>query len=419
MSDKARYVLERCVPELKDLERKGLFTKRELTMIMRRRTDFEHRIAGRGSKPADYLQYTQYERNILRLKKKRAERKRDYDTTPSVSDWSGATHIMYIFERATNKFPQSMELWSQYLKFARRQNDLRSVYEVYSRLLSLQPRNVDVWLSGAKWEFEANKNVTGARTLFKRCLRFNKEEPRVWEEFIKFELNYLSKLLIRRKLFNLISEKDQKEDLEKNEVKNDEFKLNGDDSKEDLNLEMSNLPEFNVSTLGSIDDNPVLKGQLVTTLYDVAVETLVKEPKVQVDGLYKTEAEKKEEKRAFVQDFAARVLSLVDHFDILDRVFIASHIMEDYTQRYPEDAFGIVNKLTLSLRYVDLKDESFVTHLQNNVKLYQTWMRKSHLKEDIKTNVKKQYIDVLNERYTSHASGQTKALLEMLIKKLN
>lgn len=420
MSDKARYVLERCVPELKDLERKGLFTKRELTMIMRRRTDFEHRIAGRGSKPNDYLQYTQYERNLQRLKKKRSERKRDLDQTPSISDWSGPNHIMYIFERATNKFPQSMEVWSQYLKYSRRQNDLRSVYEVYSRLLSLQPRNVDVWLSGAKWEFESNKNVAGARTLFKRCLRFNNEEPRVWEEFIKFELNYLSKLLIRRKLFNLISEKDQIDDLEKNEVKNDEFKLNGEESKEDLSLEMNNLPEFNVSTLGSIEDNPVLKGQLITTLYDVAIETLTKEAKVQVDGIYKTEEEKIDEKLQFIKSFSNKILLLVDQFDILDRSFISNHIIEDFIQRYPEDVFGLINKLTLSLRHVELNSDSFVQNLQNNVKLYQTWIRRTNnLKDSVKLNVKKEYIEFLNEKYTQHSEGQIKSLLEMLIKKLN
>lgn len=313
-----------------------------------------------------------------------------------------------------------MELWSQYLKYSRRQNDLRSVYEVYSRLLSLQPRNVDVWLSGAKWEFESNKNVSGARTLFKKCLRFNQEEPRVWEEFIKFELNYLSKLLIRRKLFNLISEKDQIEDLEKNEVKNDEFKLNGNEvSKDDLNLEMNNLPEFNVSTLGSIDDNPVLKGQLITTLYDVAIETLTKDSKVQIDGIYKTEEDKLEEKLEFIKSFSIRILSLIDQFDVLDRTFITNHIIEDFSQRYPQNVFGLINKLTLSLRYIGLNDESFVLNLQNNVKFYQTWIRKSNLNDSVKSDVKKNYIQFLNDKYTQHSNGQIKSLLEMLIKKLN
>lgn len=420
MSDKARYVLERCVPELKDLERKGVFTKKELTMIMRRRTDFEHRIAGRGSKPNDYLQYTQYERNLQRLRLKRIERKRDYDTTPSIADWAGINHIMYIFERATNKFPNSMELWSQYLKFARKQNDIRSVYEVYTKLLSLQPRNIDVWLSGAKWEFESNKNVTGARTLFKRCLRFNQEEPRVWKEFIKFELNYLSKLLIRRKLFNLINEKDQLEDLKKNEANTTEFASgnNNGDSKSDMTLEMNNLPEMDVSTLGSIEDNPVLKGQLIITLYDVAIETLTKKPKYEVEGIYKTEEEKRLETIYFIESFAKEILSMVDQFDVLDRVYIVNHIIEDLTQRYSQGVFGIVSKLGLSLRYVQLTSDSFVQELQNNVKLYQLWMKKSHLDDDTKEQVKRGYVEFLNDKFTQHAEGEIRSLLEMLIKKL-
>lgn len=220
MSDKARYALEKSIPELEDLEKKGLFKRKEINMIVRRRTDFEHRIAGRGSKPADFLAYVKFEKNVDRLRAKRYARMKEHiDRTPSVSSWSIPQRILFVFQRGTNKFPSSMELWAAYLKYARKQESVKVVYDVYSRLLSLQPRNVDVWLSAAKWEFEYNKNVNGARALFKRCLRFNTEEERVWLEFIKFELNYLSKLLTRRKLLQLVSERSQLEDLEENEKK--------------------------------------------------------------------------------------------------------------------------------------------------------------------------------------------------------
>ncbi|GME74017.1 unnamed protein product [Ambrosiozyma monospora] len=218
MSDKARYFLEQSVPELQDLEKKKLFTKKEVTMIMRRRTDFEHRIMGRGSKPADYLAYYRYEKTLEKLRKKRYNRlKPIIDTKPSISDWASQRRVFFLFDRAVNKFPKSLDLWSNYLRYARKHGSVKVIYKVYTQLLSLQPRNVNVWLSAVHYEFEYNKNVKSARTLFKRCLRFNGDQNEVWFEFIKFELNYLSKLLIRRKLFGLITERQQREDLQENE----------------------------------------------------------------------------------------------------------------------------------------------------------------------------------------------------------
>jgi len=70
MAEKIRYYLEQSVPELEDLQRKKLFAKNEITMIMRRRTDFEHRIQGRGTKPRDFLKYAEFETNLEKLRKR-------------------------------------------------------------------------------------------------------------------------------------------------------------------------------------------------------------------------------------------------------------------------------------------------------------------------------------------------------------
>ncbi|KAK4996620.1 U3 snoRNP protein, partial [Cryomyces antarcticus] len=50
-SDKARFYLEQSVPELHELERKKIFTKDEITSIASKRSDFEHILNARGSKP--------------------------------------------------------------------------------------------------------------------------------------------------------------------------------------------------------------------------------------------------------------------------------------------------------------------------------------------------------------------------------
>jgi U3 small nucleolar RNA-associated protein 6 len=425
MSDKARYALERSIPELEDLEKKGLFNRKEINMIVRRRTDFEHRIAGRGSKPRDYLAYVKFEKNVDRLRKKRVERLKEViDRTPSVSTWAISSRILFIFQRGTNKYPSSMELWAGYLKYARKQESVKVVYDVYSKLLSLQPRNIDVWLSGAKWEFEYNKNVKGARALFKRCLRFNIEEERVWIEFIKFELNYLSKLLARRKLLQLVSERAQLEDLEQQEKERLKKKNDDDENEEDeqediialnvgeeeINSELNKLPEMNVSVLGSVDDNPVLRGDLIMTLYDVFIETMLKRVKDDDDVT--------DEKKKLVMRLADKLLLLIDRFDILERTHMCNYIIEDLVARFPNDSICLLLKLTLPLRYLSINDSNFVNELQQNVKLYQAWMSKSKLENGIKDKVKVEYIKYIDEKFTQYAEGETKMLLNLLLKKL-
>ena len=431
MSDKARYALEKSIPELEDLEKRGLFQRKEINMIVRRRTDFEHRISGRGSKPKDYLLYIKFEKTLDKLRKKRIQRLKDHiDMTPSISNWSISQRILIIFKKATNKFPSDMELWANYLKFARKQESVKVVYDIYSKLLSLQPRNIDVWLSGAKWEYEYNKNVKGARALFKRCLRFNLNEERVWIEFIKFELNYLSKLLTRRKLLQLVSERSQIEDLE-NESKKEGTKNDDDIDVEDIvtlnvgddeiNSELNALPEMNVSTLGSIEDNPVLRGDLIMTLYNVFIETMIKnlEKKYQHnDQINIKDNEINDEKYKLIMKLSNKILLLIDKFDILDRIHMCDYIIDDLNKRFENDITVLLLKLTLSLRYVSIDDDEFINKLQENVKLYQSWKSKVKIDDKIKEKVRESYVKYLNDKYLIHSEGETQSLLQLLLKKL-
>lgn len=431
MSDKARYALEKSIPELEDLEKRGLFQRKEINMIVRRRTDFEHRISGRGSKPKDYLLYIKFEKTLDKLRKKRIQRLKDHiDMTPSISNWSISQRILIIFKKATNKFPSDMELWANYLKFARKQESVKVVYDIYSKLLSLQPRNIDVWLSGAKWEYEYNKNVKGARALFKRCLRFNLNEERVWIEFIKFELNYLSKLLTRRKLLQLVSERSQIEDLE-NESKKEGTKNDDDIDVEDIvtlnvgddeiNSELNALPEMNVSTLGSIEDNPVLRGDLIMTLYNVFIETMIKNLEKDYqhnDQINIKDNEINDEKYKLIMKLSNKILSLIDKFDILDRIHMCDYIIDDLNKRFENDINVLLLKLTLSLRYVSIDDDEFINKLQENVKLYQSWKSKVKIDDKIKEKVRESYVKYLNDKYLIHSQGETQSLLQLLLKKL-
>lgn len=419
MSDKARFYLEQSVPELQDLEKKGLFTKKEVKMIMRRWTEFEHRIMSRGSTPDDYLYYVRFEKNLEKLRKLRYQRMRlVIDTKKSISDYSASKRIRFIFDRGVRKFPNSMELWAQYLKYAKKNGSVKVVYKVYTRLLQLQPRNVNVWLSAAKYEYDYNKNVKSARNLLVRCLRFNGDELFPWLEFIKFELNYLSKLLIRRKLLNLITEKQQKDDLNEHEHSaNKDSLAQGVDVVQvsegsEIEKDLSDLTDLNASTLGTVENNPVLRGDLILTMYDACLEALTNKLHDNInEGRYEVKFTK-------VWEISNKVIDIVDQFDALDRSHINGHIISDLMGKYPEIDKVVLLELTVPIRYTDVDDGDFATSLKSSVKMYQSWVSRTKASDTVKTSVKKMYINYLTQRYLSKCTGEQKELLELLLRKL-
>jgi U3 small nucleolar RNA-associated protein 6 len=58
-SDKARFFLEQSVPELKEYERKKIFSPEEISSIARKRSDFEHKVNARGSPASEYARYAE------------------------------------------------------------------------------------------------------------------------------------------------------------------------------------------------------------------------------------------------------------------------------------------------------------------------------------------------------------------------
>ena len=73
MADTVQYRLERMTDELDDLERRGLFTRAELSDVVRKRRDFEYRLRRHSPLRQDFLDYIAYE---LRLDSLRNLRKR-------------------------------------------------------------------------------------------------------------------------------------------------------------------------------------------------------------------------------------------------------------------------------------------------------------------------------------------------------
>lgn len=386
MSEKVRYYLEQSVPELEDLLNKGLFEKNEVTMIMRRRTDFEHRIQGRGSTTRDFLKYAAFEKNLEKLRKKRYTRLSKVglvDTKPSLSDWAGVRRILFIFQRATFKYPKSLDIWSEYLEFAKKNGAIKVIYKIYSRLLQLQPRNVNAWLSAAKYEFETNNNAKGSRVLFQRGLRLNPESNELWLNYFQFELTYISKLLTRRKVLGLITDKQQQEQHEK-EVKeyNDKLAAEEDDDGDTIALptdairdELNTLPEADMNMLGNPETNPALKGDVALAVFDAA---LIANKNTRSDKIF-----------ILVNKF----LEIIDKFDDLNQEYLYFHVISYLHDKFAQDIRTALIDMTLPIRTAGRRDQDFAAKLQLSVNKFMAYKADKNLDQKEMINSFVGYLD--------------------------
>lgn len=209
MADVVQYKLERMVNELEDLERRGLFSRREIAEIVKQRRKFEYRLKRPSPLKEDYLAYIDYEKSldalrILRkkslvreLNKKSEDGKRVVKMKQSVSDFAGLSRIVDIYRLATNRFKGDTELWFQYLEFCRQKRN-GHMKKVLAQVIRFHPKVPGVWIYAALWEFNQNLNAAAARALMQSGLRSCPNSEVLWVEYLRMELTYLNKLTARR-----------------------------------------------------------------------------------------------------------------------------------------------------------------------------------------------------------------------------
>ena len=212
-SDKVRFYQEQSVPELQEFARKGIFTKEEIASIARKRSDFEHILNARGSKPQDYARYAEYEMNLESLRRKRVKR-----LGVKTSNHTGQRRIFFVLDRATRKFPGDLGLWMQYATFAQRQKSNKKVSQILTSLLRLHPTKPELWIYAATMR---GADIVEARSYMQRGLRLCGNSKALWIEYAKLEMINVSKIAGRRRILGL--------DVEKVEGKSRDNPENGND----------------------------------------------------------------------------------------------------------------------------------------------------------------------------------------------
>ncbi|KAJ3102701.1 U3 snoRNP protein [Phlyctochytrium bullatum] len=203
MAEQVQYHLERMLPELEDLEVKGIFSKAEIQAIVKKRTALEYSIHRRVSRKSDFLRYIEYEKTLEALRKKRTTRlgidkQQDKKRQKRISDHSIIKRIHGLYQNLLRKFPGDLDLWIDFIKWCKSSGSSKALGRVFARAIQLHLAKPVIWILSAKWEFEDNNDMTSARILFQRALRINPESQQLWLEYFKLELLFAAKLIERR-----------------------------------------------------------------------------------------------------------------------------------------------------------------------------------------------------------------------------
>lgn len=265
-SDKARFYLEQYVPELQEYERKGIFTREEITSIASKRSDFEHTLNARGSKPSDYARYATYEMNLDLLRKKRSKRLGVKSTT-----FSGQRTVFFILGRATKKFPGDIGLWMQYIHFCEREKANKKLAKVFTNVLRLKPREWGLWVLAAKHYAESQGDMGTARSYMQRGLRFCKDDVKLWLEHMRLEMVYLAKLAARRKILGL-DEENKAAGLEQNGEDEDMILLPAVTSDNIDSDASKGVEEVDTGALQKLASTPALTGGIPIAIFDAAMK---------------------------------------------------------------------------------------------------------------------------------------------------
>uniref|UniRef100_A0A8D0BPT6 UTP6 small subunit processome component n=1 Tax=Salvator merianae TaxID=96440 RepID=A0A8D0BPT6_SALMN len=200
MAERIEQRIEDRIPELEQLERVGLFTRKEIKSVIKKTTALEYKIQRRALRKEDFISYIQYEINLLELIKKRRSRI-GYSFKKDEIEYSIVQRIHGVFRRATTKWKDDLQLWLSHVAFCKKWNKKLQLSKVFSSMLALHPNKPGLWIMAAKWEMEDRLSSESARQLLLRALRFHPECSKLYQEYFRMELMHAEKQRKEKKEF--------------------------------------------------------------------------------------------------------------------------------------------------------------------------------------------------------------------------
>ncbi|XP_058428503.1 U3 small nucleolar RNA-associated protein 6 homolog isoform X1 [Marmota monax] len=269
--------IEDRIPELEQLERVGLFSRAEIKAIIKKASDLEYKIQRRALFKEDFINYIQYEINLLELIQRRRTRIK-YSFKKDEIEHSIVHRIQGVFRRASAKWKRQglaellstllfakadfelaillsqpseplglqddVQLWLSYVVFCKKWATKAQLSKVFSAMLAIHSNKPALWIMAAKWEMEDRLSSESARQLFLRALRFHPECPKLYQEYFRMELMHAEKLRKEKQEF-------EKADMDMGSFDHSEEILNGELARIIYKNSISKIKgaEFHVSLL--------------------------------------------------------------------------------------------------------------------------------------------------------------------------
>ncbi|KAG6144831.1 hypothetical protein E4U28_001847 [Claviceps purpurea] len=269
VAGKARFYLERSVPQLREWEEKEIFTKDEIRTIVQKRNEHEHRVLCPGNSPSEWSAYAKWEQSLEALRSKRCKRLKIQHLN---SAHAGQARVMSIYDRSVNKHPGSSELWREYLNYTASVKAAKRWRKTMTGALRMMPHDADLWIMAGR-RSARNGDMASARGFFMRGCRFCNKDCRLWVEYAKSEMEWLVKVDKRKEVKGVDALRpDRVED-------DDELRIVGsDDDDEEEDVDGSSLPEPSKVQAKVIDkraaeqlkSNPAMDGAIPMAIFDIS-----------------------------------------------------------------------------------------------------------------------------------------------------
>ncbi|KAH7322824.1 U3 small nucleolar RNA-associated protein 6-domain-containing protein [Stachybotrys elegans] len=309
VAEKARFYLERSVPQLREWQQKEIFTEEEIRTIVQKRNDFEHKVLSPGNKASDWSAYAKWEQSLEALRSKRCVRLKLRRLN---SAHNGQARVMAIYERAVNRHSASHELWREYLEYTAKVKATKRWRRIMTNALRMNPTQPDLWIMAGRRSAH-NGDMAAARAYFMRGCRFCTRDCMLWIDYARCEMEWLRKVERRKKA------KPANDALRPDKTEEGDQLLLGDSDDEDD--EEGGLPEPSAAQAKIIDkqsaqkleSNPAMDGAIPMAIFDIS------------------------QRQAFFQPEVAEMFFIMfaSFRDVAVQGRISQHVMEVLNEKYP------------------------------------------------------------------------------------
>uniref|UniRef100_H0WQ23 UTP6 small subunit processome component n=1 Tax=Otolemur garnettii TaxID=30611 RepID=H0WQ23_OTOGA len=195
--------LEDRLPELEQLERIGLFSRAEIKAIIKKASDLEYKIQRRALFKEDFINYVQYEINLLELIQRRRTRI-GYSFKKDEIEKSIVHRVQAIFRRASAKWKDDVQLWLSYVVFCKKWAAKTQLSKIFSAMLAIHSNKPVVVVVIVVWQAQAGFESTRCGVYGWRlgCLSYRPREPQVYLDYFRMELMHAEKLRKEKQEFD-------------------------------------------------------------------------------------------------------------------------------------------------------------------------------------------------------------------------